>query len=775
MLKKLLPALLLILSLVFAQSGQQAAMQVAGVTITGNKSISEDVIRLSSGLAVGKIIYGEDIQNSLKKLWGLNLFANIAIESENTVGDKVFLKVVVEEYPRLSKVRVSGNKKFNKEELEPKIKLYRGQTVKPADLQNVINDLREFYKSKNYLLVDFNIKKTYTSENEVDLEVEITEGKKVLIETINFHGNVAFEKSKLLDEFKSTHEDKWWRDGEFNRDKYDSDIELLDKFYKNNGYKDIEILRDSITYNENGEEMYIDIWLSEGQKYYFGNTTFAGNTIFSDEELTANLEFKKGEVFNQEAMEMTIYNKLSTAYMDKGYLRSQIIPEESLIGSDTLAVNFKIVEGNKARIRKINIEGNTRTNEKVIRRELTLYPGDVFSKTKIMRSNNNINMLNYFESVVPDVDKQVNEREVDMIIRLKEKSTEQVNTSVSYSQIDGFVGSIGLTFNNFSFQHPFVQGDGQKLSTNIEFGSKYYRYSLGVEDPWVFDTPTLVGVSGNYQRRAESYSNVFTMSGNFKVGRRFAWSDNWLQGVWNYSIKRDKYEDVSASAPSSFKLYNGKEVISSSITEYFIRDSRDFPEFPTYGSVATLMTKLAGGPLGGDEGFHKHQFEMKWYERIYENRVVLATQCLYGAMDRLNENSYIGDREYFYMGGGGLYGGEPLRGYDENDIGPKDGNYAIGGRNIFKTSVELRVLITEKPMLVYTLAFFDAGNLWSDFKESNLFDLKKGAGIGLRMFVPMLGMMGFDFGYGFDHYDSDGKRLDWRDQLRTHFRMGTNL
>jgi len=652
--------------------------------------------------------------------------------------------------------------------------LKKGQILKNNNLKEVESAIKDFYRSKNYLLTEINFKTSHINEKEVDLEIEITEGNEVLIEEIKFLGNTVFDKDDLIDQFEETHEDRWWRDGEYNREKFENDLQIMAQYAQNKGYKDFQVLKDSVYYDEKFEKLYIDITVSEGKQYIFGDAKFAGNLLFSDEELKTALEFEKGDNFSKEKLEMSIYNNLSTLYMDKGYLRANIVPEEQMSGSDTVSYVFKITEGTRSRVRKIDFEGNTRTNEKVLRREMDIFPGDIFNKTKILRSQRNAMILNYFENVMPDM-KPVDDKQVDLVFSVKEKPTEQAQTSIAYSEADGFIGSVGLVFNNFSFEHPFTQGDGQQLSTNIEFGKNYYKYSLSVEEPWLYDTPTGVGLSGNYQKRDDSYSDTQIIGGVLKVSRRFAWSDNWLKGLWYYSIDRIKYTDISDNAPEQYELYEGKTIISSSITEYLIRDSRDRADFPTRGSTLTLMTKLAGGIMGGDEEFHKHKLDMKWYQPLVQNRLVLYSQFVAGVMDKLKESSYISSREYFYMGGGGLSGGEPLRGYDENSVGPYESGYFVGGRNMFKTSFELRLKLVETPMLIYTLAYFDAGNLWRDYREVNLFELQKGAGLGIRINVPMLGMMGLDVGYGFDYFENFGKKADWTNQLRTHFRMGTNL
>jgi outer membrane protein insertion porin family len=751
----------------------QGSFEILEVLVEGT-DVSADVVKLSSGLSKGKIIFGEDIQNAIKKLWKLNLFSDVVIDITQSEGNKIFLKIILEDYPRLNNVKVAGYDDYGKDDIEPLIKLQKGQILKKNNLNEVETAIKDFYSSKNYLLAEVEFKTEHVNEKEVDLTINIEEGKEIFIQEINFSGNSSFKADDLLDQFEETHEDRWWRDGEYNREKFETDLEKMSQYAQNKGYKDFNIESDSVYYDDKMENIYINITVNEGKKYFFGNSKFAGNSLFSNDELSDALEFENGDEFSKEKLEMSIYNNLSTMYMDKGYLRANIIPEEQMTGADTVSYLFRITEGTRARIRKIDFEGNTRTNEKVLRREMDIYPGDIFSKTKILRSQRNAMILNYFENVIPDM-KPVDDKEVDLVFSIKEKPTEQAQTSIAYSEADGFIGSVGLVFNNFSFEHPFTQGDGQQLSTNIEFGKNYYKYSLSVEEPWLYDTPTMVGLSGNYQKRDDSYSDTQIISGVLKVGRRFAWSDNWLRGLWYYSIDRIKYTNISDDSPDQYELYEGKTIISSSLTEYMIRDSRDRADFPTRGSNLTLMTKLAGGILGGDEEFHKHKLDMKWYQPLVRDRLVLYSQFVAGVMDKLKETSYISSREYFYLGGGGLSGGEPLRGYDENSVGPYESGYFVGGRNLFKTSFELRLKLVESPMLIYTLAYFDAGNLWRDYKEVNLFDLQKGAGLGIRINVPMLGMMGLDVGYGFDYFEDFGKKADWTEQLRTHFRMGTNL
>ncbi|PID26578.1 MAG: outer membrane protein assembly factor BamA [Candidatus Cloacimonadota bacterium] len=758
-------------TILFSQSS--GGLIIGDIKVTGNEGVSKDLIINTSGLSKGSRMYGEDLQYAIKKLWGLDLFSNIIIDAEQNVGDKVFLNIIVECLPRLSTIKVSGAEEVDRRDIEDVVLKYimQGQSIRESDINRVKVSLSNLYKDKNYLLANIEIDKRITPNGRAELVINIEEGSEIYIENINFHGNYNFDKDDLLDTFQDTHEDAWWREGKYDKEKFRADKQLLKQFYENNGFRNVEIVKDSVWYNDAGDELNIDIWLTEGHKYYFGDISFEGNTINSDDKLRSVLNFEKGDEYSKEALNISLGQGLYPMYQDKGYLRSRITPQEQIVGLDTINYTFKIQEGVKARIRKINIIGNTRTSEKVIRRDFNIYPGDIFSRSKLLRSQRNAFMLNYFSNVMPDA-KQVSDTEVDLEFTIDEKSTEQASTSISYSGNDGFIGTLGFAFNNFSFSKPFVRGDGQRLSTQIEFSKKYWRYSLSLEDPWLLDTPTLVGASFNYQKRKEKYSDTYLKGGSLKVGRRFAWADNWLRGIWIYNIQNVEYEDVEDDSPEEYELYNGKNITTSSITQYFIRNSMDRPEFPTRGSEFTIMTKVAGKLLGGDEEFHKHQFEFQWYQPLIKDRLVIMNQYIFGAMDKFSTSAYISAREYFFMGGSGLSGSEPLRGYDDNSIGPRSNGYYIGGKNMFKTSIELRLKFAESPMLVYGLAFFDAGNVWSDFKQADLFDLNRSAGFGIRVFMPMIGMIGLDYGYGFDKYDIDGKRYgEWL----PHFRLGTNI
>jgi len=394
MLKYELTALIILLFFSVSLRAQKnsGSFEILEVVVEGTE-VSPEVVKISSGLSKGKVIFGEDIQSAIKKLWKLNLFSDVAIDVTQAETNKVFLKIILEDYPRLNNVKVTGYDEYGKDDIEPLIKLQKGQILKSNNIAEVERAIKDFYNSKNYLLTEIESKTERVNEKQVDLTINITEGKEIFIKEIRFSENVFFKSDDLLDRFEETHEDRWWRDGEYNREKFESDLQLMTDYAKNKGFKDFEVVKDSVYYDEKMENIYIDITVNEGNKYYFGESKFAGNSLFSDEELIDALEYESGDEFSTEKLEMSIYNNLSTMYMDKGYLRANIIPEEQMTGTDTVSYLFKITEGTRARIRKIDFEGNTRTNEKVLRREMDIYPGDIFSKTKILRSQRNAIIL----------------------------------------------------------------------------------------------------------------------------------------------------------------------------------------------------------------------------------------------------------------------------------------------------------------------------------------------------------------------------------------------
>ncbi|MBM3329217.1 MAG: outer membrane protein assembly factor BamA [Calditrichaeota bacterium] len=741
-------------------------LKLLGVSVEGNERTDAGLIIASSGLVTGEYLTGEQVQNAIRSLWQLDLFSDVQILADEATSSGVFLLVKVVEYPRLEFVDISGGKKLDKDELEKSVHLSKGSVVRPSDPVKLRNRIRKLAADKGYLLADIDIRiEPGTSPQMRNLKIRISEGKKVRIKAIEFRGNEAFPDRTLRKKFKETKQRGWFRSGEFKREKFDEDLKLLTDFYREEGYRDFEVVGDSIRYTEDLKRMFIDIEVSEGRRYYFGDITFIGGELFDDEMLQSQLLYRTGDVFNQKKFDMTVSERLNSLYYDRGYIFAQVQPRLVPHADSLLDIHYFIDPGNRFSVRRIIISGNTKTREKVIRREFSLKPGDTFDVSKLRRSVRDVTILNFFEKVLPDVE-DVSKDEVDLYVKVAEKPTDQANVSAGYSERDGLIGAIGFTA-------PNLFGTGQQLNLDWNFGTRYTSFQVGWTEPWLFDTETLVGLSFYSIRRR--WIDGFTenlIGGSTRFGRRLRWPDDYFRGDWIYRAEQAKYTEFSESFKSRNEqgIVEGKPRIASSITQIFTRDSRDFPEFPTAGSVATLTTELAGGPLTGDDRYHKHILSLDWYSPI-RSKVVLYNNVQFGYLDALTSNtSDIPLLKYFYMGGGGLSVGTPLRGYDERSVGPSSAvsGYALGGRSQFKTSAELRFQIVENPT-IYGLTFWEAGNTWRFFRQTDPFDLRRSAGFGVRFYMPLIGLIGFDYGYGFDYFDQSGSR---RGRWTPHFQFG---
>jgi outer membrane protein insertion porin family len=762
----------LALVLLSQAQAQVNKIRISSIAVEGNKTADASSIRLNSGLTVGQEIGGEDIQSAVKNLWALGIFSDIQLLVSSQTSAGLDLIIHVAEYPRLRKVEIKGNDELDKDDIEKEIAVYKGMKVSDYKIYKVRQAIEKMYSKEGFLLATIKVDTVSAEQGFVDLLIQINEGKEVQVEKIRFHGNAALEEGDLRGAMEDTKEDRWWRSADFDEKKYTADLEKVVEFCRENGYRDAEILRDSISYSADKQDMFIDIWIYEGEKYYFGTINFTGSTIFTKEELAFSLDIKKGDSYDQKKYNKGITERLQKMYYDQGYLFAQIQPLETPVGKDTLDVNFNITEGNVVTINEINIIGNTKTNEKVIRREFKLQPGDIFNSGRLERSIRDITILNYFSNAIPNVLLIENDnKKVNLEVKVEEKSTDMANMSAGYSQRDGFIGSLGLAFNNFSITHPFTSGDGQRLSLDWQFGLIYRSVSLSFTEPWLFNTPTLGGFSIYNTRTGGGYWpwDRRDIGGSVHIGRRFFWPDNYFRGDW---IVRYSKSTISNISDAELTLYMGgsgfNNVRQLSITQIISRDSRDQAEFPTRGSVHSLSMQLSGGPLGGDSDYLKSILSMEWFVPMPLG-FVLYSENMYGVLEKIRRNTAVLYGEYFYLGGSGLSYAESLRGYDDGQVGPVTSSSSpIGGRALAKNTLELRFPIAPNPT-IFGLFFAEAGNAWENVWETDPFKLRRSAGVGVRLFMPMVGIIGIDFGYGFDYINADGSR---KGKWKVHFQFG---
>ena len=767
------------------------SFQLRDVLVEGNDRASPQVIRSTSRLIPGRTVTGLDIQRGIRRLWELGFFADIQIYMDEETDEGLVLRIAVEEYPSLEKITLKGNKKLGKNKILEAIEIKPPQILSEYAISEAVRKIKRLYREDGYLNAEVVVDlQPGDHPHGQELILTIDESRKVRLREVRIEGNEDVSSFLLRLKLKNTKRWRWytfWR-APFDQDKFEEDLHGIITYYRNNGYRDARIVSDSVIFSPDGKGMEVLIRLHEGHLYYYRNITWEGNTLHTDEELGAALGFRTGDRVSRDGFANAVSQKAHPLYMDEGYLYSQVVPVEYPVGEDSVDVVFNIVEGQKVSVRYVNITGNEKTRDYVIRRELRIDPGDTFSYEKLGRSQRDVWILNFFENVEPNV-LPVDEDEVDLSIKVTERSTDRANLSIGWTEQFGMIGGGGLEFNN-------LLGTGQQLNLSYNRGaqntfglssggqqSAYQSLSIGLVNPWLFNTPNLVGVSAFYSERGRSQAQAFYLpfditqvGGSARWGRRFRWPDSFFRGSWSFQAadKRYSLDDPLQTREERRELLrsyligvrdqdikvdpDGGDFVSTrgvSFAQAISRDSRNRPEFPTMGSEMHWVSTLSGIILGGNEDFHKHVFTLKWYVPAAE-KLVFHQFLKLGVIKQVStgkNRSILPPDERFYMGGTGIPFGEMLRGYQDNTVGPYIGR-PIGGTVMLKYSAELRVSLSESPT-VYALAFMDMGNTWLDFSYVDPFKLKRSLGFGVRLFMPMLGMLGLDLGYGFDQVESD--------------------
>lgn len=764
------------------QAPKQEIYKILGISVEGNTTAEAGAVIANSGLRTGTEITvpGDQIRQAIQRLWALRLFEDIQILIDSKVGDGVYLLIKVKEHPRLLRVEFKGNDDLSESDLMKKVTISKGQILTPQETAKIKNAFKKLYDEEGLLLAEIQpdtFVEDSTKPNHVVLRFNIDEGKKVKIKEILVTGNQAFSASDIRGEMEDTKEKVWWmfwRSAKFDKSKYEADKSKIEKFYKKNGYLDAEITSDSIWYDETKRRMTIQLNINEGNQFKIRNITWEGSTVYHPSVLSQRLGFTKGDIYDFEKFEKNLRGNenqtdVASLYLDNGYLTFSLEPEEKRIGSDSIDINIRVYERNQFRIGRVDLKGNTKTMDKVIRRELYTRPGDFFSRGAIMRSARQLTQLNYFnpEKIKPDY-RLFDEKTVNLIYEVEEKSSDNINASVGYSGAFGVTGALGFTINNFDIQQPLRGGAGQILNFEWQFGegARFRTFSLGFTEPWLFDSPTTFGVS-LFDSRQIFYYDLRQTGGSVRFGRRFKFPDDYFRGDW---ITRFQINDVIDGGG----IYLEGKTSQYSITQIISRNSTDNPIFPAMGSSFALSTEISGGPvLPGNVDYHKWSFSGDWYTPMFgSTRFVLYTGSQIGFIDGFKRDSNIPPIEYFFMGGTGLgfVSTTPLRGYEDRSVGPTDERSQIrGGKAMAKYVAELRFSVTMNPMPIYILAFAEAGNVYEKLNRIDFLNLKRSYGFGARILIQPIGMVGFDYGYGADDVmPKDGKPDGWR----FHFQFG---
>lgn len=817
---------LICISTASAQAPLKARYKLLGISVQGNKSADASTIIANTGLKIGDEleIPGDQTMGAIRQLWNLNIFSDVKLEVEKKVDNGIFMVIKVAEYPRIERYVLEGNDEVSEKDIDAKVNLIRGQTLKSHDLYNIKSKIKALYEEEGLLNAHINVLKyTYlSSDTSSDEEVTVTwrnisdfsdeyktnydiqeysrnlvskikdrilvkfkidENEKVTVRKIEFSGNKAFEDDDLKGVFEETSEARWWKfwsGAKLNKKKYQEDKKLLQDHYRKNGYRDYELLTDSIFYSNDNKDAKIVLYVYEGSQYKIRNIEWEGNTVYSDDVLNNRLGFLKGDVYDLDRFTKNLrgpnekQNDVAALYVDNGYLASNFTPTEERVADDSIDIFVKVTEGNQFKIGKVDITGNEKTKDKVIRRELFTVPTDYFSRSAIFTSLQQLANTQYFnveKMYTEGVDYfPVDDSTVNVTYKVEEKSSDYLNASVGYSGAYGFSGSVGVTLTNFSLAEPFSLGGGQILNFNWQFGvNNYYRtFTLGFTEPWFMDTPTLLGFEV-FDTRQQYIYDLAQYGGTVRVGRRLKWPDIYsnIQGFLKYQ-NNDVRDGRGFYAEGKTQQYTVGGTLS--------RRNIDNPIFPSQGSSVALDMELTGGPfLPGDVNYYKIQFKAEWYKRLFgTNRVALYTMADLGLMNELDDQSRfrINPFEFFFMGGNGLViATTPLRGYDDRTIGPRSTSTGevTGGHVMTRYVTELRGALALEPIPIYLLAFAEAGNVYESISGStDFFDLKRSVGIGARLLINPIGLIGFDFGYGFDRKSVDGKDPSWI----FHFQFG---
>ncbi|SMB86530.1 Beta-barrel assembly machine subunit BamA [Hymenobacter roseosalivarius DSM 11622] len=783
--------------------------ELGGITISGSRYLDANTLIGITGLRVGDpvTIPGEDIGKAIRRLWEQGILGDVSVSITRIDGQRVFLDFFLSERPRLSKFDFVGISKSQGDELRDKIKLIRGKVVTDALLNNTRTQVRKFYTNKSFLDAKVNITQVPDSSlsNSVVLKIKVDKGEKIRIRDIAFEGNEAFSDGKLQKKLKKTKAKKSYKlltAGKFQRAEYEEDKLKLLEFYNAEGYRDAVIVSDTLIRQEDG--LALRITVDEGPKYYFRNITWNGNYLYDDKTLASVLGIKKGSVYNKEELEKRIsYNPtgqdVQSLYMNDGYLFFNIDAVETKIEGDSIDLEMRISEGVQARIKEINIAGNTKTSDHVLRRELRTLPGDKFNRELLIRSQREISTLGYFDPEKVGMVPVPNQAEgtVDINYTVVEKPSDQITLSGGWGGYAGFIGTVGLVFNNFSLRKagdfrnwkPVPAGDGQRLALNVQAnGLQYQAYSFSFTEPWLGGrkrNSLTFSLNKSIQRLGQALDAstdrfIKVNSASIGLGRQLRFPDDYFTLSNSLSVSQYKLNQYPAFGTEFFRNGTGN-ANNITLNTTLSRNSIDNPTYTRRGSSLSLSLNLTppysvfnGAHPSVNEWveFHKWMFDASWFTPIV-GKLVLNSRAHFGYIGSYGSDRQIGPFERFKLGGSGLgYGGSSnfligteyigLRGYgdpgDANSI-PTARQASSGGVAYNKYVMELRYPVSLNPAAtVYVLSFAEAGNAFDQYTNYNPYKLYRSVGVGARIFMSAFGLLGFDYGLPLDTVPGQTKK-----------------
>lgn len=813
---------------------QRKTYEIAGITVSGAESYEDFVLIGFSGLAVGDKIEvpGDQITKSIRRFWKQGLFSDVKIEATKIEGNKIWLNIALKQRPRVSEVIYNGIKKSDKEDLEVKVGISKGSQMTPNLADRAETMVKKFYAEKGYYHTEVNVRQ-YKDESlpgYVKVEINVDRKEKTKVNAIYITGNEALNHNKINHAMKKTNDNNiinFFRTKKFVQEEFEKDKQAVIEKYNEIGYRDAYIVADSVvTCPTDSNKVDIYMTINEGKKYYFRNIQWVGNTVYPYETLNLVLGIKKGDIFNQKELNKRLNeddDAVSKMYTDQGYLFFNVDPVEVKIDGDSIDFEMRMYEGKPATINEVNIVGNTRVYEHVVRRELYTKPGQLYSQSDIMRSLRELAQMGHFdqEKIVPDIQPNPEDGTVDITYQLETKSSDQIEFSLGWGA-SGLVGTIGLKFTNFAIQNLFnkkayrivPQGEGQTFQVNARINGVYYNSaSISFLEPWLggkrpnslsinayFASQT--GYSKRYLKAYNSLYNAYSGYYNNYYGYGYGYNNDYYQQLQETEADTDQYLRTFGAAIGygkrlhwpddfftfygelSYQLYMMKNWQYLLLTDGFShnlaltlnlsRNSIDNPIYTRRGSQFSLSLKITPpwslmnkkdySKMTNEERYnmleyHKWKFSGKVFTPLTkDSKLVLMTRAEFGYLGHYNKYAKS-PFESFYMGGDGMssyssYSTDyiSMRGYEAGSLTPYD---AVTGRNLGyvynKYTMEIRYPISlEQNATIWVLGFAEAGNCWADIKEFNPFDLKRSLGVGVRIFLPMFGLMGIDWGYGFD-------------------------
>lgn len=792
--------------------------EIGGITFEGAENFDTRVVQLVAGFQVGDkiVLPGDKVSAAIENLWKQGMFEDVQIRVTRIQGNLVFLKIVLKERPRLEGFRFTGVKKGEADKLREEMNIVTGDVVTENLLRTSSNKIKGYYYDKGYTRVEVNPETEADSNGRITITYNVKRGKKVKIDSLIFEGNEKVSDFKLENKMETTHDvhygkywyKPWriftkgfWKKSRYIENDFREDLNKVIAYYNEEGYRDARIVNDTVwdvpqeelnisaKKKAQQERVKVKVQVYEGQKYYFRNITFSGNTVYDDETLHRSLRINKGDPYNRSTLEQNLtYNPsgtdITSLYMDNGYVFFHVTPVEMAVVGDSIDIEIRIEEGKQARVRNVWVEGNTITNDKVIMRELHTRPGDLFSRDALLRSHRELVTLGYFkeESIKPEPRPDEKDGTVDIVYKVEEGPTSQINLQGGYGG-GMFIGQVGINLNNFSVRNifnkdawvPLPAGDGQKLSFQAAANTYYYTLNASFTEPWLGGrrAQSLTGTvyynhlkSPNYRRTSENYYSMAITGAGLSFTRRLKWPDDYF--IMSHGISYKNYQLTNYPYFSS-TLFTDGTANDISYAFSLSRNSFDSPIYTRSGSevsINTYITPPFSSMNGRDYSNATPQEKYRWVEYYKINLkgawmlnlvgdVVLSTRFRFGFMGYYNNDIGLSPFGRYMLGGDGLtswnFDGReivPLRGYENNSVGASTN----GGGSVFdRFTLELRQPIIESSSAtIWVLGFLEGGNCWSDLREFQPFKMYNSAGLGVRVYLPMLGMIGIDWGYGFD-------------------------